>query len=285
MTQNIIIPDPEKLEKIKKAMTKDGAKRLHILADFDKTLTKAFVGGKSIVSLIAILRDGNYLTPDYAGKAHALYDKYHAIEIDLEIPFAEKKEKMHEWWSTHFELMIRSGLNKRDIKKAVESGKVGLRGGFREFAELLYARGIPLVILSASGMGTEAISIYLEESGRSYGNIYIVSNSFQWDKDGSAIRVVQPVIHSLNKSESMIWNLPFFEKIKNRKNVILLGDSTEDANMAQGFDFENLIKIGFLNENIGENLEKYKENFDIVILNDQPLDYVNQLLKEIILEA
>ena len=92
MNENIIIVNSEKLEKVKKAILKAGAEKFHVLTDFDRTLTNAFVDGKSMVSFISILRDGNYLTPDYASKAHALYDKYHPIEIDPKIPFEEKKE-------------------------------------------------------------------------------------------------------------------------------------------------------------------------------------------------
>jgi len=52
--------------------------------------------------------------------------------------------------------------------------------------------------------------------------------------------------------------------------------------MIEGFDYDNLIKIGFLNENVEANLEYYKDNYDIIILNDSSLGYINRLLKEII---
>ena len=64
--------------------------------------------------------------------------------------------------------------------------------------------------------------------------------------------------------------------------MILLGDNLEDIGMIEGFDYENLIKIGFLNENVEENLLEFKKNFDAIILNDGEMDFVNKLLKEII---
>ncbi len=70
---------------------------------------------------------------------------------------------------------------------------------------------------------------------------------------------------------------------KNRKNIILLGDNLEDIGMVKGFNYDNLIKIGFLNENVEENLEQYKRNYDVIILNDSPLDYVSGLLKKMII--
>jgi 5'-nucleotidase len=85
----------------------------------------------------------------------------------------------------------------------------------------------------------------------------------------------------LNKDKTVIQNLPVFNVIKNRKNILLLGDSLDDIGMIKGFDYNNLIKIGFLNENIEENLEHYKYNFDIIILNGYTMDYINVLLREL----
>ncbi len=279
--ENVIISNQEELEKLKKVISKDGAEKLHVLADFDRTLTTAFVDGKSVPSLVSVLRDGNYLTPDYAQKANRLYAKYHPIEIDPEITFEEKKKAMYEWWTTHFDLLIQSGLNKKDLEKIAESGKVRFRNGFSEFAIFLKTRNIPLVILSSSGLGGDAVSMYLQKAGKLYDNIYIISNSYEWDENGNAVGVKQPIIHIMNKRETAIQDYPVFDVIKSRKNILLLGDSLDDTRMIEGFDYDNLIKIGFLNENIEENIEHYKQNYDVVILNDSTMDYINELLKEL----
>lgn len=277
-----MISNLEELEKVKKSISDGGAEKLHILADFDRTLTTAFVGGKSVPSLISILRDGSYLTPDYAEKANALYDKYHPIEINPGIPLEEKKKAMEEWWKIHFDLLIKSGLNKRDIKNVVESGKIKFREGFREFVDFLEKYKIPLIIMSSSGLGGDSISMCLEKEGKLYDNIHIISNSYQWDENGKAVGIKEPIIHVMNKDETAIQNLPVFEVIRERKNVLLLGDNIGDVGMIQGFDYENLIKIGFLNEAVEENLEQYKKVYDVLILNDSPMNYLNKLLKEII---
>lgn len=281
MLENIVISNPEKLEESKKLISEAGVNKLHIVTDFDRTLTTAFVDGKSIPSLISVLRDGNYLTPDYAPKANRLYAKYHPIEIDPKIPFEEKKKAMYEWWATHFDLLIKSGLNKRDLKRVVESQKVKLRDGFGDFIVFLKTHNIPLIIISSSGLGGDTISMYLEKEGKLYNNVHIISNSYEWDENDNAIAIRQPIIHMLNKDKTVIQNLPVFNVIKNRKNILLLGDSLDDIGMIKGFDYNNLIKIGFLNENIEENLEHYKYNFDIVILNGYTMDYINVLLREL----
>lgn len=280
--ENVIVVDTKELEKSKKLISKNGAQKFHILSDFDRTLTAAFADGKSIPSLMSILRDGNYLTPDYAQKAQALYNKYHPIEIDQKIPLEEKKKAMYEWWTIHFDLLIKSGLNKRDIERVVESGKVKFRDGFPEFVNFLKAKNIPLVIMSSSGLGGDAIKMYFEREKLLCDNIYIVSNSYKWGKDGSAVSVKKPIIHAMNKDEASVKDFPFFKKIKDRKNVLLLGDSLGDIGMITGFDYDNLIKIGFLNENVRENMKYYKHDYDAIILNDSSMDFINKLLKEIV---
>jgi len=282
MVERIIISNPKQLQKSKKAISEGGTDKLHIIADFDKTLTTAFVNDKKMPSIISILRDGNYLTPDYGSKANKLYNKYHPIEIDPKIPLEEKKEAMYEWWTIHFDLLIKSGLNKNDLKKVVESRKAKLRPGFTEFIDFLRTHNIPLVIMSSGGLGGDAISMYLKKEGKLYNNIHIISNSYEWDKNNNAIAVKPPIIHIMNKGETMIQDFPVFDEIKDRKNVLLLGDSLGDVGMIEGFGYENLIKIGFLNENTEESLEYYKQNYDVVILNDSSMDYVNDLLKEMI---
>ena len=52
--------------------------------------------------------------------------------------------------------------------------------------------------------------------------------------------------------------------------------------MAEGFESDNILRIGFLNEDVEENLEAYKKTFDQIILNDSSMQPVNSLLKEII---
>ncbi|MEW6063333.1 MAG: hypothetical protein AB1571_03115 [Nanoarchaeota archaeon] len=205
------------------------------------------------------------------------------MEIDPSISLEEKKKAMLEWWTTHFKLLIKSGLNKKDLEKVVNSKNVRFGNGVLEFIDILHKYDIPLVIMSSSGLGKEAISMYLEKEGRLYKNVYIISNSFEWDKDGRVIGIKEPIIHSMNKDETMVKDFPdIYKVIKDRKNVLLLGDSIEDIGMVEGFDYNNIVKIGFLNKKIEENIESYKKNFDMIMLNDSDKFYVDELLKKII---
>jgi 5'-nucleotidase len=280
-SENIIIENPERFNLLREKISEAGPEKFHILADFDRTLIRAFVNGKEVPSMLSVLREEGYLTSDYSEKAKALFNKYHAIEINPNIPKEEKKKAMREWWTKHFELLIKSGLNKKDIEKAVNSGNLKFRDGAKEFFEILKKLNIPLVIMSSSGLGGDAIKMFLEKEGCFFPNIHIIGNVFEWNENGNAAGVKEPIIHGMNKDETMLQNFPVFEKIENRENVLLMGDSLDDVGMIEGFECENLIKIGFLNSNIEENLEKYKETFDVVITNDGDMIFINSLLKEL----
>ncbi len=278
--KDIIIPNSEELERTKQLILNQRKENIHIVTDFDRTLTKVFVNGKKVLSLAAILREGGYLTEDYRKKAFALFHEYHPIEISQELSLEEKKRAMQEWWTAHFDLLIKSGLNRRDLEKVIQDKRVKLRAGALDLIDLLHEKEIPLVIISADGLG-DAIPMLFKREGRLYENVHIITNFYIWDKSGNAIGVKKPIIHSMNKDETSIKEYPFYNTIKNRRNVILLGDSPEDVNMVHGFNYRNIIKVGFLNDKAEENLELYKKIFDIVLLNDASMHYINELLKEI----
>ena len=105
---NVIILNPGNLEKKIEKFRLAGKDKIHVISDFDRTLTKAFVNGKKTPSVIAILRNGNYLGEEYTKKANELANKYHPIEIDPNVPDDEKRKAMFDWWSEHFDLLIHS---------------------------------------------------------------------------------------------------------------------------------------------------------------------------------
>ena len=277
--KDTIVPDPEKLEKIKKAIAAQDSDNFHVLADFDGTFTKAFAEGKKIQKSVAQVRNGNYLSPEYVAKAHALFEIYHPIEISDVLSRKEKAEKMQEWWIAHLLLLKEHGFKKQVAEDIAAKKSMLFRQGALEFIDLLHEKNIPLVIMSA-GLG-DVFKERLAAEGRLYHNVYLISNFFEFDGTGRAISIPEPIIHSMNKHETAIRDFPSFEAIKDRKNVLLMGDLVEDVGMVEGFGYDNLIKIGFLNEKIDENMQKFKENFDVIIPDDGEMNYVHALVKEL----
>ena len=277
---NIIIPNPENLEQLKAQIKQGGYQNLHVISDFDRTLTYGSVDGKKTPSIISMLRDGNHLSEEYAKKAHALFEKYYPIEIDPTISLEEKKKAMRQWWDEHNRLLVSSGLTKSDLKDIVINGHVRFREGVEDFLDVLYKHQIPLIVFSASGCG-DAIEMFFENVNRNYDNVYYVTNQFEWDESENAISPQEPVIHSLNKDETAVKNIPeVYDAIRNRKNVLLLGDGLGDLGMVNGFNYDALIRIGF--SNFGpEQTQEYKSHFDIVLEGDGDFNFVNELIRDL----
>ncbi|MFA5992713.1 MAG: hypothetical protein WC796_03335 [Candidatus Pacearchaeota archaeon] len=284
--KNVIIPNPKRLkEKIAK-FKKAGANDLFILADFNKTFTKAFVNGEKTPSLIAQLRNGKYLTKNYAERANDLYNKYHPIEISKEISLEEKKAKMLEWWKVHYALLITSGLDEKTIKLTVEDmireGRK-FRPHIKELFRLLKSKNIPVIIMSAAGIGN-MVNLFLKKKGILFDNLHFIGNTLEFDKNGKFKDIKEDkIIHVLNKQAIETKGLPVYEKIKNRKSIILLGDSMDDLEMTHNFPYNSLIKIGFFNFPDEATIEDFKNNFDLIITRDGSFEAVNKLLKEILI--
>ncbi|MBU4283749.1 MAG: haloacid dehalogenase-like hydrolase, partial [Nanoarchaeota archaeon] len=239
--ENILIKDKKAFEQKLNKIKSEGRNSLHVIADFDKTLTKAFVKGQRTHSAMAQIREGGYLTKYYAPKAFALHDKYYPIEISKKIPQEIKNKKMQEWWSKHIKLLAKCGMNRDVVLDIIKKKKLRARGGALELFDVLHKKNIPIVIFSAA-VG-DIIEEFLKSEGKLYDNICIVSDFFDYDKNGKVKGYKSDIIHIFNKNGYELRKLAFFERIKNRKNMILLGDSLADLNMAQGIDYKTILKI------------------------------------------
>lgn len=277
---NICVVDDVFFKKTISRIISAGKENLHVLADFDRTLTRAFVNGKKTLSLISLLRSNNCLTADYAPRAYALYDKFAGFENNSNFTKEQRTEKMLEWWNAAHGLMIECGLTKKVMDGVMAKRQMKLRDGAKKFIDRLAKNHIPIVIMSAGP--AYMIQRFFEIEGCMHNNIDIIANWYEFDGKGKMTGVKEPVIHALNKYEITVDHFPAFKAVKDRKNVLLLGDTIDDVGMVDGFDFNNLLKFGFLCDNIEEQLPVYRRYFDAIILDDGPMDALNELLDKII---
>ncbi len=111
-------------------------------------------------------------------------------------------------------------------------------------------------------------------------NMHLISNEMTFE-NGICTGFKEPLIHVFNKNEATVVHTKHFASIKDRRNVILLGDSLGDLRMADGLSHDVSITIGFLNHDTDKWIEKYENAYDIVVLNDAPMDIVYDLLEAI----
>lgn len=277
-----IIKNPTLFEAKKQQIKADGAEKLYIISDFDRTLTYGTLNGEKTPSIISGLRDGNHLTEDYAEKAHQLYDYYVNLEHDPNRSLTEKKAAMQERWYKHNELLIASKLNLHDLKDIATNGHLQLRKGVSDCLQKIAENYIPLIIFSASGCG-DAIPLFMQHNQCDFSNIHYVINRFLRDEAGFAKGIEGEIIHALNKDEWVFSKLPELKsQLEKRKNVIVIGDGLGDAQMAQGNSHETVLKIWILISETPELLKTYEEAFDLVLIGDGDFGEVGALFDELL---
>lgn len=232
---------------------------IYILTDFDRTITDG-----SCDSTWGILSKSGLVSKQYEEERNKLFEYYRPIEIDAGIDLETKNKMMVDWWNKHIELFVKYNFEEEVIDSASKNDKVlKFRDGAKEFLELMRDNNVPVIIISA-GVGN-FIKQFLINNNCDFDNIYILSNFMEFDK-GRVCGVKGDIIHSLNKNQ-IKYPIELQNKISDRKNIVLLGDSISDIKMAKDTDIESALKIGFLDVKIEENKKYFLENFDIVGIN------------------
>ncbi|XAR64920.1 5'-nucleotidase [Bertholletia excelsa] len=288
---DVVVADPELLEKKKAAIRLAGPAKLQVIADFDATLTKYWITGRRGQSSHRLLRQGN---PEYDIKRQELYEYYHPLEFNPTIPLDEKAKLMEEWWGKSHGLLIEGGLTYDAIKSSVANATIAFRDGVVELFEFLEEREVPVLIFSA-GLADIIEEVFRQKLHKSFKNIKIVSNRMVFNQSGRLVCFKGKTIHALNKNEHALdtaapvhdhlgdadGSICANASVKKRTNVLLLGDHIGDLGMSDGLNYETRISVGFLNENVTNSLDGYRNAFDVVFLNDSPMWGVAKLVSEL----
>ncbi|XP_021773462.1 7-methylguanosine phosphate-specific 5'-nucleotidase A-like [Chenopodium quinoa] len=291
-SEDMVVGDTLALQKKIAAIRAAGPSKLQVIADFDATLTKYNINGQRGQTSHGLLQQGN---PEYDRKRQELYDHYRPIEICPEIPIDEKTKLMEAWWGKTHGLLVEGGLTFDDIRKSVANARMAFREGVIELFQILEKKDVPILIFSA-GLADIIEEVLRQRIQRSFKNIEIVSNRMVFDNEGNLSAFKGKTIHVLNKNEHALdMAEPLHDKVgavdapvidyvamKQRTNVLLLGDHIGDLGMSDGLDYETRISVGFLNDKVNESLESYKKAFDVVFLNDAPMSGVVNLLSQLI---
>ena len=244
----------KKLEKIKLE-----ADNMYVVIDFDRTITAK--DSQDSWDAAAIM-----LGEDFKQKSYKLYQKYRPIEQDYTITYKEKNKAMEIWYKACMDLYYEYGLTKEKLEESVQKSELKFRDGMKDFLKEMHQKNIPVIICSA-GIGN-VIELYLKAQNCYYDNMYIISNFLTFDENGQIEEYKNKLIHTMNKTIN--GNLPeeIESKLKGRKYRLLLGDTIEDKQMLDESENSNTITVGFLNDKIEQNLELYKKEFDVCIVED-----------------
>lgn len=261
----MIIIKENTLDKIK-TWTKDNT---YILIDFDYTITS-----KTSDTSWNILSKSGIVPKEYVKKRQDLYNRYGHLEIDETISLKKRTNYMNEWWTKHLNLLINYKISEETMNKVISNPTVmTLRDGAKEFFELTNKKSIPVIIISA-GIGN-FIKQFLINNNCYYDNVYLISNFIKFE-NGLSSGLTNEIIHTLNKNKVTLPT-KVQELIKDRPNIVLLGDNIGDINMIKEKDQSSALKIGFLEEKIKENKPFYEAAFDIVCTHSTFHEIINIL--------
>lgn len=248
--------------------------QFHVVADFDGTLTQYFDhNGKSRPSIISLLYNEWILDDDYSKQAQALFDHYVQIEHDTTLSLEVRQQAMEDRRTAHKELLMKKWLNYHHLEQITKMDRIVMRSGTDILLKKLYEQDIPLIIFSASGVGVDSIWLLLKHRWLGFPNISIVSNKIYRDEHGTMIGYSKPVIHSLNKTESVIRDNAEYkniqEQVKDRIHAIVIGDGLHDAKMVDKKLWRTILSIWLCNDKVDERIEKYSSAFDVMITHDE----------------
>ncbi|KAG7396868.1 5'-nucleotidase, cytosolic III [Phytophthora boehmeriae] len=286
----MFVRNPDEFARKWKKFSTDRLDKLVVIADFDYTLTPAYKPtDDQALSTHKLIMASEALGPDAETVANEIFNKYYPIEQSGKLSKEEKLPYMIEWWTTTHGLMIKHGVTKKSIEEAVEASDMELREGFMEIFSLLARENVPTLIFSA-GLYDVIHAVLNKEYAKTPAkippkNVHVVSNMMRFDESGKVVDFDGTLIHSLNKNASALAETEFWKQcqLEKRHNILLLGDSLGDANMADGLDFQEdeIVRIGFLNDGSEEKLDLYLQHFDVVLTNDSSLLPVELLLHQI----
>lgn len=276
----IRVPRPEVVEAVLDKVVRGGRHKLQWVVDFDYTLTRAHKDGHPVDCSWGVMENSHLLPDSYTDQTNALRSKYLVIEHDPSLSIEEKIPYMIEWYTKANDLLKQCKVNKSFFPRMVEVSNVEFRDGTDQMMKTLAGWDVPVLILSA-GLGDLLVEV-LKKFEVLTDNVKVVSNFLSFDHEGNVTGIDGEMIHVFNKSESAIHDSPYFKKLEHRHNVILMGDSVGDLQMANGVEnVEALLKIGFLNNQSEEKIKKYEEIYDLVLVDDQTMTVPNWIIEKL----
>ncbi|CAM9219930.1 unnamed protein product [Laminaria digitata] len=279
----ILFRDEEEFRRKRERMVADGAHQLQVIADFDFTMTKFWVNGRRGHSCHQVIGESGLLSEEFHERIAELRNHYYPLEVDPDLTHETRVEKMVEWVTKVHEVMVQAGISKDIVSAAVAKSELQFRHGHGELFGWLENEGVPLLLFSA-GIADVLEEALLQRSEKPVpSNCHIISNRMAFDEEGTMTGFEGECLHVFNKHASSAVVAPYFqrEEMQRRGNVVLLGDSLGDLNMAKGAGSGEVLTVGFLNDKVEERLDTYTSAYDVVILGDGNFDFVLQLLEDV----
>ncbi|XP_052737924.1 7-methylguanosine phosphate-specific 5'-nucleotidase isoform X2 [Bicyclus anynana] len=218
---------------------------------------------------------------DYKDEELRLADIYKPIEVDSTMSIEDKTKHMVVWYLAAHELLKGVRFPRKELIEVSQKMTECFRTGVKDLISWSERQQVPVLVFSA-GLG-ECVVAALTAANYMLPHVKVVSNFLALDENDTVIGIKGDVIHTYNKNEAAIKDTEYYTMVKERNNVLLMGDNIGDAGMAEGMEHcDVIVKIGFLGRNTEANLQSYMDKFDVVLVNEHTMDVANAILNMVL---
>ncbi len=221
LPEELVPSDPAQLADKLELFASDGPDALHLLLDFDRTVT---IGkpGEDDATIWQVLQ--RHLPPEGQQRYSEFYQHYRKLELAGTMTEIDAQN----WWGGILGLFAEYGVQLRDVENNFLD-VVQMRPGAVELFTTCETQHIPVVILSAGIK--DVIDLLLAKSGIK--STITVSTELELDDSGAISGWDKStLVHVLNKHEAAHPELDAIRR--SRPNCLLAGDNLDDAAMAEG---------------------------------------------------
>ncbi|MDB5238228.1 MAG: 5-nucleotidase [Candidatus Kaiserbacteria bacterium] len=274
-SDEVIISDPTSFKKKWLDIQADGAHTLHIVVDFDQTLTANTSNEEHIRNSSWGVFESTQLRPKWFAEEYlGMFTKYSPMLWAETAPMEERNKQMDQWYMDTLDLAQRGDMRLEDFTKAAKANIVLPRDGMKDLFHIARELKIPVIVFSA-GQG-DFIESFLRYHDVLSDTVHVISNFYRFDGQGAVVGYMNPIVHSLNKNEGHpSYNMHALAQ--ERPNILLMGDFTHDIHMADGEKHKTILSMGILKGET-EKTEDFKKAFDVVIAGEGSFRYPVELL-------
>ena len=180
----------------------------------------------------------------------------------------ERAAATRNWFQSFHEVSSQNGLSKF-AAQCLQKSNACTRGNLNSTFHWIQKWNVPLFVISAGirELLTQILNMSMVELPS---HACLLANSL----DDPGVQVT-----SRNKAEGLSRIPEFPSLAAGKTHVLLLGDKPSDCAPLQGLpkDF-SAFRVAFLNEPQEETLAEYSEHFDVLLVGDPSMDFVNALL-------
>lgn len=232
-----------------------GSSNIQIISDFDFTLSRSSLDDIKCSTSFGII-NSMITCKDILNRVTSYYLYYHPIEINPTLSIDEKMTQMTEWWAKITDAIVSAECEFKNISEIVSKSNLYLRNGIDKVFNICKNHELPFIIVSA-GVG-DVIEAALKDFW--YDNLKLVSNFIETDEECKMIKFSDPHYMSFNKEIALRGETT-------RSHLIVLGDVPLDINVLNEINYQESLKIGFVNNQDDPDIESYKEKYDVLVYN------------------